>query len=52
MRAVVIDEGRLVVGERPEPVPGTGDVLIRVRERPGEKPTAPQPAVEPGAGGE
>lgn len=31
MRAVVIDEGRLVVGERSDPVPGTGEVLIRVR---------------------
>ena len=31
MRAVVIDEGRLVVGERPDPVPATGEVLIRVR---------------------
>jgi len=31
MRAVVIDEGRLVLGERPDPVPGTGEVLIRVR---------------------
>ncbi len=31
MRAVVIEEGRLVVGERPDPVPGTGEVLIRVR---------------------
>ena len=30
MRAVVIDEGRLVLGERPDPVPGTGEVLIRV----------------------
>lgn len=31
MRAVVIDDGRLVVGERPDPVPATGEVLIRVR---------------------
>src|SRR5215207_3032702 len=31
MRAVVIEEGLLVVGERPDPVPGTGEVLIRVR---------------------
>jgi NADPH:quinone reductase-like Zn-dependent oxidoreductase len=31
MRAVVIEEGRLVVAERPDPVPGTGEVLIRVR---------------------
>ncbi len=31
MRAVVIDAGRLVLGERPDPVPGTGEVLIRVR---------------------
>ena len=30
MRAVVIDAGRLVLGERPDPVPGTGEVLIRV----------------------
>lgn len=31
MRAVVIEEGRLVLGERPDPVPGAGEVLIRVR---------------------
>ena len=31
MRAVVIEEGRLVVAERPDPVPGPGEVLIRVR---------------------
>jgi NADPH:quinone reductase-like Zn-dependent oxidoreductase len=31
MRAVVIDDGRLVLGERPDPVPGDGEVLIRVR---------------------
>jgi NADPH:quinone reductase-like Zn-dependent oxidoreductase len=31
MRAVVIEEGRLVVGERPDPVPRPGEVLIRVR---------------------
>jgi lipopolysaccharide export system protein LptA len=31
-------------------VRAVGDVLIRVRERPGEKPTEPAPA-EPGAGG-
>jgi NADPH2:quinone reductase len=31
MRAVVIEAGRLVVAERPEPVPGAGEVLIRVR---------------------
>ena len=31
MRAVVIEEGRLVVGERPDPVPASGEVLIRVR---------------------
>ena len=30
MRAVVIEEGRLVVAERADPVPGTGEVLIRV----------------------
>ncbi len=32
-------------------VRAVGDVLIRVRERPGEKPAPPEPA-EPGAGGE
>jgi NADPH:quinone reductase len=31
MRAVVIDEGRLVLGERPDPAPASGEVLIRVR---------------------
>jgi NADPH:quinone reductase len=31
VRAVVIDEGRPVLGERPDPVPGAGEVLIRVR---------------------
>jgi NADPH:quinone reductase-like Zn-dependent oxidoreductase len=31
MRAVVIEAGRLVLGERPDPVPDTGEVLIRVR---------------------
>jgi NADPH:quinone reductase-like Zn-dependent oxidoreductase len=31
MHAVVIEDGRLVVAERPDPVPGTGEVLIRVR---------------------
>jgi len=32
-------------------VRAVGDVLIRVRERPGEKPKAPEAPVEPGAGG-
>ncbi len=31
MRAVVIVEGRLEIQERPDPVPGDGEVLIRVR---------------------
>jgi NADPH:quinone reductase-like Zn-dependent oxidoreductase len=31
MRAVVIDEGKVRVAERPDPVPGTGEVLVRVR---------------------
>ena len=31
MRAVVIEEGRLVLGERPDPTPAAGEVLIRVR---------------------
>jgi NADPH2:quinone reductase len=30
MRAVVIEEGRVAVRERPDPVPGTGEVLVRV----------------------
>ncbi|MGC9220160.1 MAG: zinc-binding dehydrogenase [Solirubrobacteraceae bacterium] len=31
MRAVVIDAGRAVVAQRPDPVPGVGEVLVRVR---------------------
>jgi NADPH2:quinone reductase len=31
MLAVTIDDGRLVVAQRPDPVPGTGEVLVRVR---------------------
>ncbi|HUQ23508.1 MAG TPA: zinc-binding dehydrogenase [Gaiellaceae bacterium] len=31
MRAVVIENGRPVLGERPDPQPGDGQVLIRVR---------------------
>jgi NADPH:quinone reductase-like Zn-dependent oxidoreductase len=31
MRAAVIVEGRLEIQERPDPVPGAGEVLIRVR---------------------
>ena len=31
MRAVVIEQGKVVVAERPDPVPGTGEVLIRVQ---------------------
>jgi NADPH2:quinone reductase len=31
MRAVVIVDGRLEIQERPDPVPGDGEVLIRVR---------------------
>ena len=31
MRAVVIEEGRLVLGERADPVAGSSEVLIRVR---------------------
>jgi NADPH:quinone reductase-like Zn-dependent oxidoreductase len=31
MRAVVIGEGRLTLEERPDPVPGDGEILIRVR---------------------
>jgi NADPH:quinone reductase-like Zn-dependent oxidoreductase len=30
MRAVVIEDGKVGVAERPDPVPGTGEVLIRV----------------------
>ena len=31
MRAVTIDKGRLVVAERADPTPGTGELLVRVR---------------------
>jgi len=31
MRAVTIADGRLVVAERPDPEPGTGELLVRVR---------------------
>jgi NADPH:quinone reductase len=31
MRAAVIAAGRIEVGERPDPVPGDGEILIRVR---------------------
>jgi putative PIG3 family NAD(P)H quinone oxidoreductase len=31
MRAVVIEEGRIVVAERPDPTPGAGEVLVSVR---------------------
>jgi NADPH:quinone reductase-like Zn-dependent oxidoreductase len=31
MRAVTIAEGRLVVAERPDPEPGSGELLVRVR---------------------
>jgi putative PIG3 family NAD(P)H quinone oxidoreductase len=31
MRAVTIDGGRLVVAERPDPEPGRGELLVRVR---------------------
>ena len=31
MRAVVISEGALSVAERPDPVPGRGELLVRVR---------------------
>jgi NADPH:quinone reductase len=31
MRAAVIREGRLEIEERPDPVPGSGEILIRVR---------------------
>ena len=30
MRAVTIDDGRLVVAERPDPEPGPGELLVRV----------------------
>ncbi|HEX6763707.1 MAG TPA: zinc-binding dehydrogenase [Gaiellaceae bacterium] len=31
MRAAIIDDGRLVIEERPDPVPGDGELLVRVR---------------------
>ncbi len=31
MRAVTIDDGRLVVAERPDPEPGQGELLVRVK---------------------
>ncbi|MDX6730204.1 MAG: hypothetical protein QOC54_152, partial [Baekduia sp.] len=31
MRAVVIRDGEIVVEERPDPEPGSGEVLVRVR---------------------
>ena len=31
MRAAVISEGRLEIEERPDPVPASGEILIRVR---------------------
>ncbi|MGI8683530.1 MAG: alcohol dehydrogenase catalytic domain-containing protein [Acidimicrobiales bacterium] len=31
MRAATIVDGQVVVGEHPDPVPGTGEVLVRVR---------------------
>src|SRR5213080_4508611 len=31
MRAAVIVDGRLEIQERPDPVPGDGEILIRVR---------------------
>ena len=31
MRAVVIEDGKVRMAERPDPVPGTGEVLMRVR---------------------
>jgi NADPH2:quinone reductase len=31
MRAVTIRDGEIVVAERPDPVPGSGEVLVRVR---------------------
>ena len=30
MRAVTIDDGRLVVAERPDPEPGRGELLVAV----------------------
>ncbi|MDQ3587750.1 MAG: alcohol dehydrogenase catalytic domain-containing protein, partial [Actinomycetota bacterium] len=31
MKAVVIEDGELAVAERPDPEPGSGEVLVRVR---------------------
>src|SRR2546430_13879306 len=31
MRAATIKDGQIVVAERPDPEPGTGEVLVRVR---------------------
>jgi len=31
MRAVIVEAGSVVVAERPDPVPGTGEVLVRVQ---------------------
>ena len=31
MRAVTIRENEIVIEEHPDPVPGTGEVLVRVR---------------------
>jgi NADPH:quinone reductase len=31
MRAVTIEDGKLAIREHPDPVPGTGDLLVRVR---------------------
>src|SRR4051794_27734414 len=31
MRAAVIVDGRIAIEERPDPVPGAGEILIRVR---------------------
>ena len=31
MKAVLIEDGELTVGERPDPEPGSGEVLVRVR---------------------
>ena len=31
MRAVVVEAGSVVVRERPDPVPGTGELLVGVR---------------------
>ncbi len=31
MRAVIIETGSLIVGERPDPVPGTGELLVAIQ---------------------